>query len=203
MRQPWAASAARPPDIAEISPGVAALDVAPADPTGPRFRIEDIYPSIDGGRYPAKRIAGDPVDIWADIFREGHDVLAAALLWRREDHPDWQRVPMQFVGNDRWHARFTPQQPGYHLLTVEAWSDQFATWRKEIQLKRKAGLPTTLELDEGITLARQLAGQDPHVLQAIRTAQQDGDASALLDDALTDTLRTPAQRPDLTRGSFR
>ncbi|MBN9049749.1 MAG: alpha-1,4-glucan--maltose-1-phosphate maltosyltransferase [Rhizobiales bacterium] len=200
MRQPWAASAAQPPDIAEISPGVAALDVAPADPTGPRFRIEDIYPSIDGGRYPAKRIAGEPVDIWADIFREGHDVLAAALLWRREDHPDWQRVPMEFVSNDRWHARFTPQQPGYYLLTVEAWSDQFATWRKEIQLKRKAGLPTTLERDEGIMLARQLAGQDPRVSQAIRTAQQDSDPSALLDDALADTLRTPAQRPDLTRG---
>ena len=55
-----------------------AWDVSPADPTGPRFRIEDIYPCIDGGRYPVKRIAGETVDIWADIFREGHDVTAAA-----------------------------------------------------------------------------------------------------------------------------
>ena len=33
--------------------------MAPGDPTGPRFLIEDIYPSVDGGRYPIKRIAGE------------------------------------------------------------------------------------------------------------------------------------------------
>ena len=51
---------------------------SPADPTGPRFLIEDIFPSVDGGHYPVKRIAGESVDVWADIFREGHDVIAMA-----------------------------------------------------------------------------------------------------------------------------
>ena len=32
-------------------------ELAPNDPTGPRFLVEDIYPGIDGGRYPLKRIA--------------------------------------------------------------------------------------------------------------------------------------------------
>ena len=57
---------------------------SPADRTGPRFLIEDIYPCVDGGRYPVKRIAGESVEVWADIFREGHEVIAAALLWRPE-----------------------------------------------------------------------------------------------------------------------
>ena len=48
------------------------------DPTAPCFLIEDIYPCVDGGRYPVKRIAGESVEVWADIFREGHDVFAAA-----------------------------------------------------------------------------------------------------------------------------
>ena len=53
-----------------------AWDAAPTDPTGPRFRIEEIYPCVDCGRFAVKHIAGETVDVWADIFREGHDVIA-------------------------------------------------------------------------------------------------------------------------------
>ena len=41
-----------------------------------RFVIEDIYPAVDGGRCPVKRVAGEPIEVWADVFRDGHDVLA-------------------------------------------------------------------------------------------------------------------------------
>src|SRR4029078_13536209 len=57
-------------------------EVAPGDPTGARFVVEDIYPSVEAGRYPIKRIAGEPIEVWADLLREGHDQLAAELLWR-------------------------------------------------------------------------------------------------------------------------
>jgi len=30
-----------------------------------RFFIEDIYPSVDGGRFAVKRIAGEAIDVWA------------------------------------------------------------------------------------------------------------------------------------------
>jgi starch synthase (maltosyl-transferring) len=30
-----------------------------------------------------KRIAGERVEVWADIYRDGHDVMTAALVWRR------------------------------------------------------------------------------------------------------------------------
>jgi starch synthase (maltosyl-transferring) len=112
---------------------------SPADATGPRFFIEDIFPSVDGGHYPVKRIAGESVDVWADIFREGHDVLAAALLWRREIDTDWRRVAMEMDSNDRWHGSFTPPAPGTYLYAIEAWTDQFATWRKEFAIRRDAG----------------------------------------------------------------
>src|SRR5258708_20506614 len=104
------------------------LEISPADPTGPRFKIEDIFPRVDGGRYPVKRIAGESVDVWADIFREGHDVLAAALLWRPESFPEWRREPMRLRNNDRWHGRFTPPEAGAYFFAIEAWTDQFATW---------------------------------------------------------------------------
>ena len=96
-----------------LNAGTDLWEESPNDPTGPRFRIEDIYPSVDNGRYPVKRIAGETVDVWADIFREGHDILAAALLWRPEADTQWRREPMLLYSNDRWRGSFTPPKPGW------------------------------------------------------------------------------------------
>src|SRR5262249_44853035 len=65
------------------------------DRHGRRIVIEEIYPSIDAGRFPIKRIAGEPVDVWADIFRDGHAVLAAALLWRPQISNEWSCIAMR------------------------------------------------------------------------------------------------------------
>ena len=43
---------------------------------GGAFHIEDVYPLIDGGRFPVKRIVGERVEVWADIYRDGHDVIS-------------------------------------------------------------------------------------------------------------------------------
>src|SRR5450756_3194825 len=51
---------------------------------GGAFHIEDVYPLVDGGRFPVKRIIGERIDVWADIYRDGHDVVAVALVWRLE-----------------------------------------------------------------------------------------------------------------------
>src|SRR5258708_20084584 len=58
------------------------------------FHIEDVYPLIDGGRFPVKRIVGELVEVWADIYRDGHDVVSAALVWRRERDREGRRAPM-------------------------------------------------------------------------------------------------------------
>src|SRR5262245_47415337 len=60
---------------------------------GSAFLIEDVYPLIDSGRFPVKRIAGERVEVWADIYRGGGDVVGAALLWRHEQDREWQREP--------------------------------------------------------------------------------------------------------------
>jgi hypothetical protein len=35
-----------------------------------RILIEDVYPAVDVGRFPVKRIAGEAVEVWADICRD-------------------------------------------------------------------------------------------------------------------------------------
>src|SRR5262249_27331474 len=91
-----------------------------------RIYIEDVYPVVDGGRFPVKRIVGEEVEVWADIFRDGHVVLAAELLWRPERADKWLNVPMALHDNDRWKASFTPPKPGRYLYAIEAWTDVFA-----------------------------------------------------------------------------
>ena len=180
-----------------------AWDESPADPTGPRFRIEDLYPCVDGGRYPVKRIAGEAVDVWADIFRDGHDVIAANLLWKRENETGWRHEPMTLHSNDRWQGAFTPPEPGWYLFAIEAWTDQFATWAKEFRLKRDAGQDVTLDASEGAQLLTDLAPAERTQRLVIEAALTkfavDGDADALLTDAVARAMAQTEQRGDLTR----
>ena len=131
-------------------------EISPDDPTGPRFLVEDIYPRVDGGRYPVKRIAGEPVDVWADVLREGHDVLAAELLWRKETDEQWQREPMALHSNDRWHGAFTPPAPGRYLFAIETWTDRFGTWRKEFCSSATPARISRLSSSEGRELLDEL-----------------------------------------------
>src|SRR5690242_6026692 len=179
------------------------LELSPGDPTGPRFLIEDIFPSVDGGRYPVKRIAGETVDVWADIFREGHDVIAAALLWRLEAHSEWQREPMRLDSNDRWYGSFAPADPGLYLFTIEAWTDHFATWRKEFILRKEAGQDLSLPAQEGFELLSRTKPRDQTLRAILDTYAKKfsarRDVALLLDEALASAMQKVESRPDLTR----
>src|SRR5215471_6263500 len=112
----------------------------------PRIYIEDVYPAVDAGRFAVKRVAAEPVDVWADIFRDGHALLAAELLWKHEGANRWSRAPMRLVDNDRWIGSFVPSQAGRYLFGVEAWTNVIGTWRRDVIAKEKAGLDLSLEL---------------------------------------------------------
>jgi starch synthase (maltosyl-transferring) len=173
---------------------------SPADPIGPRFLIEDIYPCVDGGRYPVKRIAGESVDVWADIFREGHDVLAGP-----ETSPEWRREPIRLHNNDRWHGRFTPPEPGAYFFAIEAWTDQFATWRKEFTLRKEAGQDLSLPAREGHELLAELKPGDRKARLIVEAYAKkfaaDGNAGILLDDVLAAAMEKTEARDDLTHSN--
>src|SRR5579875_12921 len=100
-----------------------------------RVIIEGVSPEIDGGRFPAKRTAGDTVRAEADIFTDGHDSIAAVVRFRPEDSTDWQERRMTPLVNDRWFAEFPVPTLGRHRFTIHAWVDHWETWRRDL-LKR-------------------------------------------------------------------
>jgi starch synthase (maltosyl-transferring) len=173
--------------------------------SGRRFMIEDVYPAVDAGRYPIKRVAGEIVDIWCDVFRDGHEVLAAALLWRREGEAEWRRAPLRFYENDRWHGAFTPPESGRYEYLIEAWTDTFGTWRRDFLLKRDAGQKVDVEAQEGLLLLAGLTPKAPATRDLLRKAsaecERSGDAQPLLDPALAAALVDCEPRHDLTRSA--
>ena len=129
-------------------------------------------------------------------------MLAAALLWRPEAETAWRREPMLLDNNDRWFGHFTPPQPGWYLFSIAAWTDQYATWRKEIRLKQDAGQDVSLEAREGQQLLTELMPREAAarkvVEAAIKTFIVKGNPAALLDDKVAAAMEKTETRPDMT-----
>jgi starch synthase (maltosyl-transferring) len=102
--------------------------------------IENIEPLIDGGRYPIKRVVGEDVVVEADVFRDGHDVVAAALKWRIAGEGSWHETAMTHLGNDRWRGVCSLYEMAIYEYTVEAWTDVFRGWRDEFSAKFEADI---------------------------------------------------------------
>ena len=171
---------------------------------GRRIIIEDIYPSVDEGRFAVKRIAGEPFDVWADIVRDGNAVLAAELLWRPGTTGKWLRTAMRPHGNDRWTASFTPPKPGRYEYAIEAWTDVFGTWRRDILAKRQAGLDVSLETLEGRRLLEGLRPRSTADARLLGELCRNADTGISLDELLADDIAAMAatdQQTDLTRSA--
>ena len=127
----------------------------PPNTTDPpsRIQIQHIEPLVDCGRHPVKRIVGDSVDVYATIFKDGHDALGAAVRIRAPGERKWREVPLVDLGNDRWQGSFVPDRCGIWQFAVTAWTDRIATWQDELRRKVEAG-QTDLsgELAEGALL---------------------------------------------------
>lgn len=188
----------------------------PADPKaafGQRVAIEAVTPEIDGGRFPAKAVAGEPVIIEADIFSDGHEKLDASVLWRRHGETDWAEAPMALFDNDRWRGVFTPGLNARYDYTIIAWRDRFESWRDEVSKKHAAGVDIGVELIEGRNLvATACAGDranaaDRRALKALlRSVDATTDAAArfemLMSPETAALMKRAAARDSLSRYRF-
>ena len=174
--------------------------------------IECVTPELDGGRYPVKRVVGDVAWVGADIFRDGHDQLAARVLFRGPADKQWRTAPLTFDFNtDRWYAPITLDQLGRWTFTVEAWTDAFGTWRDGLKKKFDAGQDVGLELLEGSAIVKSAARGlkvSPTRAMILQTAKILGDRrqatieqkiKRAFDPELSALMREHYDPPDLTR----
>ena len=152
-----------------------------------RAIVEGVAPMVDGGRFAVKRSVGEDLVVEADCFTDGHDQLACTMLYRHDDHAQWQAVAMHPLGNDRWRASFACSRLGTWWYKVEARVDSFLSWRHDFARR--------VELEDMRVAA--LSGAELIAAAAARAAAEDsvelGEWAIRLQGALdADALRKQA-----------
>ncbi len=165
-----------------------------------RAVIDAVMPSVDGGRFAAKRIAGEEVGVEAHCFTDGHDKLRVVLHWRRvgSANADYE-IDMQARNNDVWTAQFTPPAPGRYHCTLMAWVDHFESWRGEFERREDRG-DIRVALEVGALLIDEAAaraeGGDAAIL-----AEWSGQLRAALTDTAADITSFRALALDPARAN--
>ena len=124
----------------------------------PHLAIENVRPEIDAGRFPAKRTVGSHVVVSADVLKDGHDLTRARIRYQSPGSSTWRYAPMTFsFETDRWSGAFVADEIGRWRYTVDAWTDQWGTWRSKLEKKSAAGQDVDVDLLEGAELVRTAA----------------------------------------------
>jgi len=124
-----------------------------------RITIENVWPEIDCGRYPIRRISGEIVQLQADIFADGHEELAAVILYRFASREHWQEAPMRHLDNDRWRGEFPVSEIGEYVYTIEGWLDPFASWKRDMAKRLEVKQDVSVELLIGAEILESMAAR--------------------------------------------
>jgi starch synthase (maltosyl-transferring) len=126
-----------------------------------RIPILDVQPVLECGDLPAKAVTGETFQVTATVFREGHEMLGAAVVLT---DPDGAQAPLAIMhelapGTDRYGGDVTPDREGLWHFRVEAWGDRIAHWRHDATIKIPIGQDAELMLAEGALLLERAAIQ--------------------------------------------
>ncbi len=176
-----------------------------------QLTIECVAPELDNGRYPVKRVVGDVVRVGADVIKDGHDATAAHVIVRAPGEAA-RAIPMQYASDDdRWFAEFTVDRIGRWHFTVEAWTDEWETWRAGFRKKVDAGVEVRVELMEAAQLVKAAARrakkgparagllQSAKVFDSVADTPTDAVVRRALDPDLAALMRENFAPRDLTR----
>ncbi len=186
-----------------VQPAGGASIPDPLSAAATRIAIEAVAPSVPDGNLALKRLVGERMTVSADIVADGHEVLAAELIWRGDDEAGWHRVAMRPTVNDRWEASFSPERIGRHRFTIEAWWDLWGTFRHDLAAKHEAGQDVVLEIEEGRSMLQAVAARTtdhlcaslPHIVDRLQTASGADRIAILLSAQAADAMEAADERP--------
>ncbi len=122
-----------------------------------RVVIDYVSPQLNNGEYFIKRVVNEVVNIDAHVLVDGHDVIAASVLYKHESDKLWDEARMQLVNNDEWQSAFTVDKQGFYSYKVEGWVDHALNWQHGIGRKIEDNQEVSSELLEGITFIKTIS----------------------------------------------
>ncbi len=153
-----------------------------------RIVIENVRPNVNCGTYPVKRVKGEKVIVSANIITDGHDTIAAEVLFRHTSEKSWKSAPMIYIDNDRWEGVFSVEDIGSYNYTLRGWVDHFTTWQKDLRKRLDANQNVSVELLIGADLidknAKNADKDDQKKLRAYSEKFRKGDINAAFDEQL-------------------
>jgi starch synthase (maltosyl-transferring) len=204
---PTAAAPATSPDTATETTATTDATTAPAPRAGipadaidrhalpqGRLGIDEVTPEVSGGRFPSKAVVGEVVPVEATVWREGHDAVAATLVWQRcgvqshgqdpdatipcgDEAPRSTRMVPTGPLTDRFAGQVVPDAEGLWSFRIDAWSDPWATWRHAVDVKTRAGqgaAELSNDLESGARLLERAAdGIEQRLRDTPRIADDD------------------------------
>jgi starch synthase (maltosyl-transferring) len=168
-----------------------------------RVIIERVFPEIDCGIYPIRRVPGEKVSIKSFVISDGHDMLTVILRYRHETDSDWTDKELTLLYNDEWIGEFITEKKGLYTYTVRAWVDSYKTWRSGLIKKIDAGLNVSVELRIGEKILREASERardgDAGILAdaADRLTGIDGEYKTVYEDHLIEKIAARYPEPEL------
>ena len=115
-----------------------------------RVVVDYVSPQVNGGEFHIKRVVNQIVNVNAHVLVDGHDIIAASVLYKHEGEKKWQEVRMQLDNNDEWFASFSVKKQGFYDYKVEGWVDYALNWQHGISCKIADKQNVKSELLEGV-----------------------------------------------------
>ena len=159
------------------------------------------------------------MEVRAQLVRDGHDVLAARVRWRRVDRSAtpkerrWHVASMQVEHSGAARGTFSPPTAGRYEFEIQAWVDRLASWRRDLRLRAEAGDDLEIEFEVGAQLLERITPEAPRATRArlgdavgqLRsvTCTERVRLTAALDDAVAAITSTVPDPDDLTTSGRR
>jgi len=163
-----------------------------------RVIIEAVRPTVECGRFAAKAAAGQPLEVSADIFADGHDKLMAVVRHgpppRGRAAPKRTEVALEPVGNDHWRGLIVPKAVGPWEFEVVGLPDVYGSWARDLRLRIEAGQDVTVELEDGAQIVDRQGSGDG--LRAADRKALEALAAALRSDASVSARLAAAAAPE-------
>jgi starch synthase (maltosyl-transferring) len=121
-----------------------------------RVVIDHVSPQVNCGEFPIKRVVNQMVTVNSNVFSDGHDIIAASVLFKHENENKWSEVRMNHLHNDEWVASFVVKEQGFYSYKVQGWVDYALNWQHGITRKIDDNQHVKSELLEGVEYIKEI-----------------------------------------------